>query len=118
MQYQVDGQRIIAFDDHESFAGEISFPAVTGVDNRVVVERVFVHPNYRGQGIAAELVKRFVNYATEQQYTVKLMCPYAVQQFKLHPEYQQLLLPADRLNTRRNKDGSKCTQGTNWKRIS
>ncbi|WP_076460713.1 GNAT family N-acetyltransferase [Limosilactobacillus caccae] len=98
MQYRIDGQRIVAFDDHEPFAGEISFPAVAGTENRVVVERVFVHPDYRGQGIAGELVRRFVEYATEQQYTVKLMCPYAVRQFKLHPEYQQLLAPADRFN--------------------
>lgn len=98
MQYRIDGQRIIAFNDQEPFAGEISFPLVAGIDNRVVVERVFVNPSYRGQGIAAELVKRFVDYATEQQYTVKLMCPYAIKQFKLHPEYQQLLLTADRFN--------------------
>lgn len=98
MQYRIDGQRIVAFDDQEPFGGEISFPSVAGVDHRVVVERVFVNPRYRGQGIAAELVKRFVDYATKQQYTVKLMCPYAIKQFKLHPEYQQLLLAADRFD--------------------
>ena len=69
---------------------------VTGVPDRVVVERVFVHPDYRGQGIAAELVRQFVKYATTHQLTVKLMCPYAVKQFQIHPEYQQLLLPEDR----------------------
>ncbi|MBD5806471.1 N-acetyltransferase [Lactobacillus sp. 0.1XD8-4] len=98
MQYRVDGQRIVAFDDQEPFVGEISFPKVPDTDDRVVVERVFVQPAYRGQGIAAELVRRFVEYATEQHYTVKLMCPYAVAQFKLHPEYQQLLLATDRFN--------------------
>ena len=98
MQYRVDGQRIVAFDDQEPFDGEISFPKVPDTDDRVVVERVFVQPAYRGQGIAAELVRRFVEYATEQHYTVKLMCPYAVAQFKLHPEYQQLLLATDRFN--------------------
>lgn len=98
MQYRVDGQRIIASDDHESFVGEISFPKVPEADNRVVVERVFVNPAYRGQGIAAELVRRFVEYATDQGYTVKLMCPYAVAQFKLHPAYQRLLSAADRFN--------------------
>ena len=28
MQYRVDGQRIIAFDDQEPLVGEISFPKV------------------------------------------------------------------------------------------
>ena len=49
-----------------------------------------------GRGIAAVLVKRFIDYASDQGWTVKLMCPYATQQFKLHPEYQRLLLPEDR----------------------
>lgn len=96
MNYRVETGRIVASDDHQPFVGEISFPQVTGVPNRVVVERVFVHPDYRGHGIAAELVKRFVKYATAHQLTVKLMCPYAIKQFGMHPEYQQLLLPEDR----------------------
>lgn len=98
MQYRIDGQRIVAFNDQEPLVGEISFPKVPASQNHVVVERVFVHPAYRGQGIAAELVQQFVQYATEQNYTVKLMCPYAVAQFKLHPEYQQLLPLTDRFN--------------------
>lgn len=96
MDYKVEENWIIASDEKQPFVGEISFPKVTGEPDRVVVERVFVHPDYRGQGIAAELVSRFVKYATAQQLTVKLMCPYAVKQFKAHPEYQHLLLPEDR----------------------
>ena len=91
MDYKVEENRIIASDDQQPFVGEISFPKVTGVPDRVVV-----HPDYRGQGIAAELVRQFVKYATTHQLTVKLMCPYAVKQFQIHPEYQQLLLPEDR----------------------
>ncbi len=56
MQYRIDGQRIIAFDDQEPLVGEISFPKVPDTNDHVVVERVFVQPTYRGQGIAAELV--------------------------------------------------------------
>lgn len=98
MQYQIKDHRIVASTAHQPFVGEISFPAVEGVSGRVVVERVFVHPDYRGQGIAATLVKRFIEYADQQDWTVKLMCPYATRQFKLHPEYQHLLLPEDRFN--------------------
>jgi predicted GNAT family acetyltransferase len=98
MNYQIQDHRIVASDDRQPFVGEISFPAVDGYPDRVVVERVFVHPDYRGQGIAATLVKRFIDYARQQKWTVKLMCPYAVKQFKLHPEYQDLLLTEDRFN--------------------
>ena len=31
MQYRVDGQRIIAFDDQEPLVGEISFPKVPDI---------------------------------------------------------------------------------------
>ena len=82
MQFQVKDHRIIASDPGQPLIGEISFPAVS--DDRVVVERVFVHPDYQGQGIAAQLVQHFVDYAKEQ--------------FKQHPEYQELLLPKDRIN--------------------
>ncbi len=40
MQYRVDGQRIIAFDDQEPLVGEISFPKVPDTNDHVVVERV------------------------------------------------------------------------------
>lgn len=96
MQFQVDDHRIVASAPGQALVGEISFPAVS--DDRVVVEHVFVHPDYRGQGIAAQLVQRFVNYAEQQRWTVKLMCPYAKAQFRQHPEYQKLLLPKDRIN--------------------
>ncbi|WP_283576869.1 GNAT family N-acetyltransferase [Limosilactobacillus oris] len=96
MQFQVKDHRIIASNPGQPLIGEISFPAVS--DDRVVVERVFVHPDYQGQGIAAQLVQHFVDYAKEQHWTVKLMCPYAKAQFKQHPEYQELLLPKDRIN--------------------
>lgn len=96
MEFTVEDHRIVVHDNDEPFIGEISFPAVNG--HRVVVERVFVHPDYRGQGIAAELVRRFVRYASDQQWTVKLMCPYAKKEFRQHPDYQKLLLPKDRMN--------------------
>ncbi len=96
MQYQIEDHRIVASDDSQPFVGEISFPAIEGYPDRVVAERVFVHPAYRGQGVGVSLVKRFINYASKQGWTVKLMCPFVTQQFKQHPEYQRLLLPKDR----------------------
>lgn len=96
MEFTVDGHRLVASTSGQPFVGELSFPAVS--HGRVVVERTFVHPDFRGQGIGAELVRRFVGYASSQKWTVKLMCPYAKAQFRHHPEYQKLLLPGDRMN--------------------
>ncbi|MDO4903417.1 MAG: GNAT family N-acetyltransferase [Limosilactobacillus sp.] len=96
MEFKVYGNRIIALDANEKMMGEIDFPPVT--DGRVVVERVFVDPDFRGQGVAGKLVKEFVDYAKKQDLTVKLMCPYAKEAFRRHPEYQELLLPEDRMD--------------------
>ena len=96
MQYRIEDHRIVAYDTNHPFIGELTFPAVPGENKRVVVEHTFVDPKFRGQGVAQALVQHFVDYATKQDYTVKLMCPFAVAQFKQHPQYQQLLLPADR----------------------
>ena len=96
MEFKVDGNRIIAQDKSHPLIGEITFPPLS--DGRVVVERVFVNPDFRWQGIAGKLVKEFVKYAKEQDLTVKLMCPYAKVAFQKHPEYQELLLPEDRID--------------------
>ena len=88
MQWQESANQITRHDEDGTLVGESTFPTVNEAQNRVVVERTFVNPAYRGQGIAQELVARFVNYADQHHYQVKLMCPYAQDQFDQHPEYQ------------------------------
>lgn len=92
MQWQEAANQITLRDDDGTLVGEITFPTVNESQHRVVVERTFVNPAYRGQGIAAQLVEHFVAYADQHHYQVKLMCPYAQDQFDRHPEYQHLLV--------------------------
>lgn len=96
MQFTVVNNRITTTTDQGQWAGEVSFPFVDQTNHRVVVERVFVVPEFRGHGIAAQLMDHFIQYAQQQDYTVKIMCPYAKRYFKLHPEAQVLLQPQDR----------------------
>lgn len=96
MQFQYDDGRIYTEDAQGKLLGEIVFPAVEPGSDNVVVERTFVSPAARGQGLAAQLVAEFVEYATKQQLHVKLLCPYAKKEFGNHPAYQQLLAPEDR----------------------
>ena len=86
--------KISALTDDQQWAGEVSFSPVTADSNHV--ERVFVVPEFRHRGLASQLMARFVKLATTEQWTVKIMCPYAKQYFKLHPEAQSVLLPQDR----------------------
>ncbi|WP_295731423.1 GNAT family N-acetyltransferase [uncultured Limosilactobacillus sp.] len=92
MHFVVTNGKISAFSDDDSWAGEVSFSAVTAGSNHVVVERVFVVPAFRGHGLATRLMDHFVQQARDHQWTVKIMCPYAKHYFKLHPKAQSVLL--------------------------
>lgn len=96
MQFSVTNNQITATTEDGQWAGEVSFPFVDQSANRVVVERVFVIPELRGHGLAAQLMEHFIKFAKGQHYVVKIMCPYAKRYFKLHPEAQTLLQPQDR----------------------
>ncbi|BAP85013.1 acetyltransferase [Paucilactobacillus hokkaidonensis JCM 18461] len=96
MEFKYEKNRIYTEDVHGELLGEIVFPAVDENSDQVVVERTFVSPAGRGQGLAAQLVAEFVTYATKNNLRVKLLCPYAKKQFGNHPQYQQLLAPEDR----------------------
>lgn len=66
----------------------------------------FVVPNFRHHGLAAQLMEQFIDYAHQHSYTVKIMCPYAKQYFKLHPEAQSF--SCRKIVVQRScKDGSK-----------
>ncbi len=93
MNWHTDPNRIWITDEiTDTLVGEVVFPTIDQtVPDRVVVERVFVNPDYRGQGLAGKLMAQFCNYATEHHYQVKLMCPFAVKYFDRHPEVHHLL---------------------------
>lgn len=97
-------EKITATTPQKKWAGEVVFPFVDRSARRVVVERVFVVPEFRGQGLAAQLMAHFVTYANQQHLTVKLMCPYAKQYFRQHPQVQSLLLPQDRFQSKGDYD--------------
>lgn len=98
--HYVTGDHRITLMDADTWVGEISFPSVSA--QRVVVERTFVRPEYRGHGLGSQLVAHFVELVRQKGYTIKLMCPFANLAFGQHPEYQELLLPQDRFEGRKS----------------
>ncbi|MCV3754740.1 N-acetyltransferase [Limosilactobacillus fermentum] len=99
MHYKYEKNVLTVTKDQSEYVGELDYPAIPDYDNRYAIERVFVASTYRGTGVASDLVKTFVEHAKEEGWVLKLMCPYAVAQFKRHPEYQKVLLPEDRFPT-------------------
>lgn len=98
--HYVTGDHRITLMDDKTWVGEISYPGVSA--QRVVVERTFVRPEYRGRGLGSQLVAHFVKEAKKHAFTVKLMCPFATLIFGQHPDYQELLLPQDRFEGRKS----------------
>lgn len=91
MEFQYEDHRIFTTDAQGTLLGEIVFPAVPDTDHTVIVERTFVNPVMRGQGLAGQLVAAFHEYAQQQHLQVKLLCPYAKKAFASHPDYQDVL---------------------------
>ena len=55
-----------------------------------VITHVGVHPDLRGQGVAAKIVDAGIEYAKENSFRVVPMCSYAAAYFRRHPELAEL----------------------------
>ena len=55
-----------------------------------VITHVGVHPEQRGQGVAARIVEVTLAYARENSLRVIPMCSYAAAFIRRHPEYIEL----------------------------
>ncbi len=73
MDYITYKTRIAAVDNGEE-VGEVSFPERDGM---YVINHTYVDNRYRGQGIAAELVRRAVEEIEKRGGPMKATCSYA-----------------------------------------
>ncbi|MBS3819737.1 N-acetyltransferase [bacterium] len=53
---------------------------------------VFVPPEFRGQGIAAQLTKTALDYARKNGFAVIPSCPYVDYYLRKHPEYNDVVV--------------------------
>jgi hypothetical protein len=90
MDYYYDENRVYILDDDLIPLGEVTFPYRDS--KRVNINHVFVIERLRGQGIASELMKRAYDYIKEKDLKIVAKCPYAIQWFKDHPQYQDIVI--------------------------
>jgi predicted GNAT family acetyltransferase len=67
---------------------------VTYIDsgnNTIVLNHTFVSKELRGQNIGAQLVKRVVDYARENDKKIVPQCWFAADEFEAHKEYEDVL---------------------------
>lgn len=72
---------ILLFSD-ESKAGEM---AISVRDKKLTVYHTEVYPEFEGNGFAAILLERLVEYAKQNGLKILPLCPYVNAQFRRHP---------------------------------
>jgi predicted GNAT family acetyltransferase len=62
-------------------------------DDRLVLQATSVFPEFRGQGIATELIRRVLDDVRADGRTVSIMCPIVRTFIDNNPEYADLVHP-------------------------
>ncbi len=92
MEFQhEDGRYFITSPDGKLLA-EVVYPRIDDGKN-VVIERTYVDPSLRGQGIAGKLVKLVVDEARRDNFLIEPLCTFAAKEFQRRSEYADVLRP-------------------------
>ena len=75
MNFDSGDLRFYKKDENENLICEITYSLADS--NMIVIDRTFVNDDYRGQGIAAQLVDRVVKMAREENKKIIPRCPFA-----------------------------------------
>ena len=75
MNFDSGDLRFYKKDENENLICEITY--FVEDSSMIVIDRTFVDDNYRGQGIAAQLVEHVVEMAREENKKIIPRCPFA-----------------------------------------
>ena len=89
MNFQYDVDRIFAMENGKLLA-EINFPHRD--EKRVNITHVFVDESLRGKGVASHLMELAYSYLKGRGLLIIAKCPYAIEWFKKHIEYQDIVI--------------------------
>lgn len=85
--YEEQPGKILLMDENHQQIGEITYQdAGEGI---MIIDHTGVNSDYRGQGLAAELVRKAVEVAIRDNKKVVPLCPYALREFEKNEEYQK-----------------------------
>ena len=84
--HNADAQRFEAEID-----GRLAQAAYYLMPGRILFTHTEVPPQYRGRGIAGQVVRAGLEYAREQGLEVVPLCSYVAAYIRRHPEYQSLV---------------------------
>ncbi len=82
---------------YEAISGDTVIGGLTyevAGENRIVLVATAVFPEYRGQGVATELIRRVLDDIRTRRNTVTVLCPIVRAFLDRNPEYDDLVDPA------------------------
>ncbi|MEV8213997.1 GNAT family N-acetyltransferase [Leifsonia sp. NPDC077715] len=86
-----------ALETYEAISGDTVIGGLTysaSEGNRIVLVAAAVFPEYRGQGVATELIRRVLDDLRHRGNTVTILCPIVWAFIDRNPEYNDLVDPA------------------------
>lgn len=91
IDYKIEEEekRVAAYDkDKSKEVGECTF----STDNPKfwTIDHTYVEPEYRGESVAVNLVKKVVEAAKENKVKVVPVCRFACREFDRKPEYEEI----------------------------
>jgi hypothetical protein len=75
MDFECGDSRFYKNDENENLICEITYSVADS--SMISIDRTFVNDDYRGQGIAGQLVDRVVEMAREENKKIIPHCPFA-----------------------------------------
>ncbi len=90
MEFVYEDERIYSTDDNQRLMAEVTMPKRD--DKRTDIDHVYVDESLRGEGLASRLMKMAYDRIKEQDKQIVAKCPYAIDWFKKHPEYQDIVI--------------------------
>jgi uncharacterized protein len=90
VEYIYQEDRIFSINDDGQLLAEVTFPARD--ISRVNIDHVYVDESLRGQGIASKIMLEAYKYLKEKDLKIVAKCPYAINWFKKHEEYQDIVI--------------------------
>ncbi|WP_242982202.1 GNAT family N-acetyltransferase [Clostridium sp. LS] len=76
-------------DNEEDMKAVVTY--VDGGEDTIILNHTYVSKELRGQNIGAQLVKKVVDFARENDKKVIPQCWFAEDEFNAHKEYQDVL---------------------------
>ncbi|HAQ07209.1 MAG TPA: N-acetyltransferase [Bacillus bacterium] len=89
LQFAKEDNRFVAKDSDGLEVGEITYRR--GGNDVLVIEHTGVDPDYRGQGLAEDLVEKVVEKARNEGFKIKPVCSFAKKEFEKKEEYREFL---------------------------